>query len=319
MNLALIGYGKVGRAFARLLEQKRSQYPFRIVAIHTRRGTAVDPAGLKLEPVLGPPAASVEDFLCRSGAEVMLELTPLNPVDGEPAVSHIRSAFSMGMHVITANKGPIAHAYQQLQREAMAAGAQFRFESTVMAGAPVFNMVRAGMPGCRILGFRAVLNSTTNVVLEAMERGLALDDAVAEARKLGIVETDASFDLDGWDAAAKTAALANVLMDACLTPQQVETRGIRQMTPEKIADIHARGKAVRLVSRARRAGDALKLRVRAEVLEAGDLLANARGTANILLLETDLLGTVGSVSLSLTLNETAYGLFSDLVDVAKSL
>jgi len=111
MNLALIGYGNVGRAFARLLHRKRASFPFRICGIHTaRHGTAVDPKGLPLEPPFGPPAASIGEFLDAARAEVAIEVTPLNPTTGEPAISHIRAAFARGMHVITANKGPIAHA-----------------------------------------------------------------------------------------------------------------------------------------------------------------------------------------------------------------
>ena len=120
MRLALIGYGNVGRAFARLLEAKRSTYPFKIGAVHTaRHGTAYTVTG---EPEFGPTAASVDEFLDRADAEVMLELSALNPATGEPAISHIRAAFARGLHVVTANKGPIAHAYAALCNEARLAG-----------------------------------------------------------------------------------------------------------------------------------------------------------------------------------------------------
>ena len=110
MRLALIGFGHVGRAFARLLEKQRSVYPFRIVGIHTaRRGTALHPRGLPVDPAFGPAAASVEEFLDQAPSEVVVEITPLNPSTGEPALSHIRAAFGRGRHVITANNGPIAH------------------------------------------------------------------------------------------------------------------------------------------------------------------------------------------------------------------
>lgn len=320
MNLALIGYGNAGKAFARLLENKRAQFPFRIVAIHTaRHGSAFDLHGLSAEPEFGPPAASVEEFLDRSGAEVVFEITPLNPVTGEPALSHIRAAFARGMHVITANKGPIAHAYGDLREEAIGAGVQFRFESTVMDGAPVFSMVRTALPGAEIRGFSGVLNSTTTVIIETMERGLTLEDGIAEARRLGIAEADPGYDIDGWDAAAKAAALANVLMQARVTPQQVDTKGIRRLTPDKIAEIAAAGKRVRLVSRAHRNKSGIKLRVRAEVLDRDDLLANVHGTSNLLLLETDVMGTVGTLELAPGIEQTAYGLFSDLVDIARTI
>ncbi|MDX1980079.1 MAG: hypothetical protein SFV51_07415 [Bryobacteraceae bacterium] len=319
MNLALIGYGNVARSFARLLASKRAQYPFRIVAAHTRHGTAIDPAGLPPDPAFGPRLASVEEFLDNANAEIVVELTPLNPLNGEPAISHIRAAFARGLHVVTANKGPLAHAYAALREEARQRGVQFRHESTVMDGVPVFNMVRAGMPGCEIRGFVAVLNSTTNLVLEAMERGQTLEEGIEQARKLGITEADSDYDIDGWDAAAKAAALANVLMGAQVTPQDVDTKGIRRLTPEKLAELKAKGKTVRLITRARRGPDGVKLRVRAEVLDSTDTLANVRGTGNMLLLETDLLGTVGTLSVAPTIEETAYGLFSDLVDIARSL
>lgn len=319
MNLALIGYGNVGRAFARLLQQRHTQFPFRIVAIHTaRHGSAFDLRGLPLEPAFGPPAASVDDFLDRSAAEVVFELSPLSPADGEPAISHIRSAFARGKHVVTANKGPIAHAYADLRMEALRNGVEFRFESIVMDGAPVFNMARASLQGAEVRGFTGVLNSTSNVVIEAMERGLSLEDGIAEAQRIGIAEADPGYDIDGWDSAAKTAALANVLMDARTTPLAVETRGIRRLTPEKLADLKATGKTIRLVSRAHRGKDGLKLRVRAEVLDLTDPLASARATSNILLLHTDLMGTVGTVEMDPGVNQTAYGLLSDLIDIART-
>ncbi|MEK7408941.1 MAG: homoserine dehydrogenase [Acidobacteriota bacterium] len=318
MKLALIGYGHVGRAFARLLERKRSAFPFRITGIHTaRHGTAVDDKGLPLAPAFGPQAASAEEFLDKVKAEVVLEISPLNPSTGEPAISHIRAAFARRLHVVTANKGPIAIAYAALREEAERAGVQFRFEATVMDGAPVFNLMRATLPGAELRGFSGVLNSTTTVVLEALREGFSLAEGVERARRMGITEADPSFDIDGWDAAAKTAALANVLMDARVTPQAVDTRGITRLTPERVMALGAKGKTVRLVSRARRTPAGVRLRVRAEVLPQDDLLASVRGTSNLLLLDTDLMGTIGVISLSPAVEQTAYGLFSDVVAVAR--
>jgi homoserine dehydrogenase len=320
LRLALIGFGSVGRAFARLLDSKRSVYPFRITGVHTaRHGTAIDLKGLPPDPQLGAAASSVDEFLDASRPEIVIEVTTLNPENGEPASTHIRQAFARGAHVITANKGPIAHSYSKLCQEARSAGVQFRFESTCMDGAPVFNMVRNNLPGVKILGFTGALNSTSKVVIEAMRRGLTLEDGIAEARSLGIAEADPSYDIDGWDSAAKAAALANVLMDGNVTPQQVDRRGIGQLTPRKLEDMAAHRKTAVLISRATRTQAGLKLRVRAEVLDDTDPLACVTGTSNMLLLHTDLMGTVGTVSLSPGVEQTAYGIFSDLVDIASTL
>ena len=317
MKLALIGYGNVGRALAPLLEAKRKQYPFRIVAIHTaRHGTAFDVRGKG--PQFGPRVATVEDFLDRSGADVMVELTTLDPATGEPAISHIRAAFARKMHVVTANKGPIAHAYAALAEEARRARVEFRFESTVMDGAPVFNLVRKALPGCKVRGFTGVLNSTTNVIIETMRAGRTLAEGIAEAQRLGITEADASYDVDGWDAAAKTAALANVLLDARVTPLDVDRRGIARLTPEKLLALKGQGKTIRLVSRARSLPDGVKLRVRAEVVTDADVLASARATSSLLLIETDLMSTLGMLEIAPGVEQTAYGVFADLVDILGS-
>ena len=154
MNLALIGCGNVGRAFVELLEARRRQFPFRITGIQTRRRTEI----------VGDEVARIDDigeFLERSQAEIAVEITPLNPLDGEPAIAHIRSAFAHGIHVVTANKGPVAFAFRDLQNEANRAGVMFRHESTVMDGAPVFNLHRELLTGVEVLAFEGCLNSTS--------------------------------------------------------------------------------------------------------------------------------------------------------------
>jgi len=319
LKLALVGYGNVARAFARLIEKKRAAYPFRIVGAHTRHGTAYDEHGLPVEPTFGPPAASVEEFLDHARAEVMVELSVMNPLDGQPALSHIHAAFARGMHVVTANKGPVACAYAEVRDAAARAGVEFRHEGVVMDGTPVFNLVRNTLPGVTINGFAGALNSTTKVILAAMARGLTLGQGIAEAQQMGLTEADPWFDIDGWDSACKAAALANVLMDARTNPSAVDRKGISQLTPDKLADAAARGKRVVLVSRARRTASAVKLRVRAEVLDREDPLALGTGTTNVLMIDTDLMGQVGVFTIEPGVEQTAYGVFSDLVDVVRSL
>lgn len=320
LRVALIGYGNVGKAFARLLVQKRGVYPFRIVGIHTAsHGTAYNSRGIEMDPDFGPPAASVGEFLDRARPEVAIEITTLNPESGEPAISHIRAAIERRLHIITANKGPIAHAYAVLNAEAKLAQVEFRFESTVMDGAPVFNTVRNNLPGVTILGFTGALNSTSKIVVAAMERGLSMADGIREAQALGITEAEASYDIQGWDSAAKTAALANVLMDARITPKDVERRGLADFTTEEALELARSGHTMMLVSRGERMGNSVRLQVRPEAIAQTDMLATAKGTSNLLLFHTDLMGTIGTVSINPGVDQTAYGLFIDLVDVARSI
>jgi homoserine dehydrogenase len=320
MRVALIGFGNVGKAFTRLLEKKKSAYPFRVTGIHTaRHGSAYNYKGLGLTPEFGEGAASIDEFLERARPDVAIEITTLNPENGEPALGHIRTALQRNIHVITANKGPIAHAYASLREQARLAQVEFRFESTVMDGAPVFNLVRNNLPGTCILGFTGALNSTSKLVIEAMARGRSMAEGIGEAQAMGVAEADADFDIDGWDSAAKAAALANVLMDAGTTPQKVEREGIRGISTADVMALAAEHKTVILVSRGERDGDRIRLTVKPEILPQSDLLATATGTSNVLLFHTDLMGTVGTVSIHPGVEQTAYGLFSDLVDIAKSV
>ena len=297
MKLALLGNGSVARALYPLLA---ADTRFTIAGVHSRSQ---------------PAAPSVEQFLDEARADALVELTTLNPFTGEPAIGHIRAAFARNMHVVTANKGPIAHAFGELAAEAARRKLGFRFESAVMDGAPVFNLFRNGMPRVRVLGIAGVLNSTSKLVIQRMENGGTFEDGLADARRMGVAEADASYDIDGWDSAAKTAALANVLMDAGITPQDVERAGIRDWTPERIRELQAEGRTVRLVSRARRENGVLRLSARPEILPVTDLLASGQGTSNVILFETDLMGVFGTVSLEPGVEQTAFGVYADLVDI----
>src|SRR6185436_11999750 len=135
------------------------------------------------EPLATSPSTSFEiiERLGRSDAElrVVVETTTLDIAAGQPAIDHVRAAFAAGCHVVTANKGPAAFAFAPLRAAADAAGVSFLFEGAVMDGVPVFNLVRDTLPAVEILGFRGIVNSTTNHILSALEDGEAFGPALA--------------------------------------------------------------------------------------------------------------------------------------------
>ena len=343
-DLALIGFGNVGRRFARLLVEQgarlAAEYDLscRIVGIATaRHGVAWEADGIDAETAIGRvergeplaadrtasgPATSFDviERLGRSDAElrVVVETTTLDITAGQPAIDHVRAAFAAGCHVVTANKGPAAFAFASLRAAADGAGVSFLFEGAVMDGIPVFNLVRETLPAVEILGFRGIVNSTTNHILSALEDGEAFGPALARMQAEGIAEADPSLDVDGWDAAAKTAALANVLMNAGLTPHAVARTGIGEHTADAARHARERGRRLRLVaSAARRADGAVDTTVALVELPADDLLAGVRGQANALVLQTDLLGEIAICQLDGGLTHTAYALLSDLVTIRR--
>jgi len=246
-------------------------------------------------------------------ALVVIETTPLDVQTGEPAIGHVRAALARGAHVITANKGPVAFAYRALAAEAAARRLVWRFEGAVMDGVPVFNFVRETLPGATVLGFRGVVNSTTNHMLTAFEHDEAFAPALARMQAEGIAEADASLDVDGWDAAAKAAALANVWLDAETTPADVRREGITPATAARAREARAAGRRLKLVAHARGRGAGVRPVVELQELAADDPLAILDGQANALEIDTWPLGRLVITQRDGGLEKTAYALLSDLL------
>jgi homoserine dehydrogenase len=254
---------------------------------------------------------------CAAGRVVVVETTVLDATCGEPAATHVRTALDHGAHTVTANKGPRAFAYRDLSVRAGRAGRRFLFESAVMDGVPVFSLVADAMPAVRVTAFRGVVNTTCAFILSSMERGVPFATALADMQARGIAEADATLDVDGWDAAAKAATLANVLLDADVTPRDVIRTGIAHLTQNDVLGAVAAGQRVRLVASGRREGHAVDVRVEPLRLEAADPLAMLVVVENALSLTTDLLGELTVVQRTGSLTQTAYGLVADLARIAR--
>lgn len=341
-NLAFVGFGNVARALVRLLERKRGLLEskhgitYSVTGIATgRHGFAVHPNGLDVQqalewveggksisPLSGIPVSTSLEVIQHSQAHIMFENSPVNTQTGQPAIDHIRTALELGMHAITANKGPVVHGYRELTKLAESKGKKFRFESAVLGGAPVFSVFREAFPLAELTSIKGIFNATTNVILSRMESGETYEQALAFAQSIGLAETDPTNDVDGWDAAIKVAALVTVLMDTPMTPQQVNPTGIRGITSEMIAKAKAEGRRYKLVCSAEKIGDTVKASVAPQLVDSTSPLYGMMNSSTGLTLRTDVI-----LDYSITLSEkpgmtggpveTAYGLFADFVNVVK--
>lgn len=357
LRLNLIGFGNVGRELARILLHKGQEFcvshraGFKVTAIATgRHGCIVNHNGLDLARVLdilesgerldtlGPHEGqdtslqTALDIIRDAPGDIMVELTPLNPHTGQPAISHIEAALIAGKHVVSANKGPIAYAYSELACLAAQRGLKFLFESTVMDGTPIFNMSKYCLRGTPILGFKGILNSTTNFILGEMEKGSDFHDSVAKAQEMGFAEADPSMDLEGWDAAVKVAVLSNVLMGMQITPRDVDRTGITGVTKAQVQEALKYGKRIKLVAEAgyvldsgshcREAsspGDSEKTfyaRVMPVNVDAASVFGQIDGTTSCVLIRTGLMGDITLIEHVPELAQTAYGVLNDLLEIA---
>jgi homoserine dehydrogenase len=327
-NLALVGFGNVGREFVRLLVAKttvlRETYriEWRLTGVASRRiGWIADPKGLDPAALLDNrfpemPAwrrpQNVRQWLEAADPAVFFEASSLDRRSGQPATDHLKAALESGAHAISANKGPVVYAYRELCDLARAKGRKFLFESTVMDGTPIFSMFPHSLPAVELRGFRGILNATTNVVLTEMEKGASLDEAVKRAQQIGVAETDPSDDLDGWDAAVKVAALVIVLMGVPITLDQVERTGIRDITPEQVRAARASGIRYKLICSAERTANGVRASVRPEQLPMTDPLALLEGTTSALRFDMDVFG-LSIIEHKAHVIATAYGLLGDFI------
>jgi homoserine dehydrogenase len=339
-RLCLVGFGNVGKAFARLLLRKKAELATRysVSAVVTgiitgSHGRAINPDGLDLDAALNLVEAGekldalstvktpgdTKDFITTCPADFLFETTPVNPHTGQPALDYIKTALGAGSHVITANKGPVVHGYQTLTALAEQKGVRFMFESAVMDGAPIFALFRQPLVGANLLGFEGILNSCTNLLIGMMEEGKSLEEALEYGRSIGITETDPSFDVDGWDAAIKVAALVTVLMGIPLTPQGVDRTGIRGITPEMIADANAAGERWKLVCSAEGHPDGVIARVAPQRVSPKSPLYSVNGTSSFCQFKLDVLPGLGILESDPGPETTAYGLLADFLNILEVL
>ena len=321
VRLAIVGFGHVGRAFARLLLLKqyllRERYglnPVVTAVLTASHGWARNDGGLQLSALLSNaelPERGAPPEIGSLDAEVLIEVTTMNPRTGQPALEHLRQAMAAGMHVVTANKGPIAYGVTELEALARQHGQELRFEATVADSLPVFNLLRYGLPTAKVGLVRGILNSTTNYLLSQAAKGVGWSDALEEAQRLGIAERDPSSDLDGWDAALKATIIARVVMGLDL----------------KVGDIMREPVTEEVATRAREAaGHGMRIRPLAAIgpfgtrwapVEVGpdDPFYAVDGFSMAIELDTDVAGRLAIALHQPHVEQTAFALLADLVDV----
>ena len=338
-KLALLGFGNAGKAFAKLLMEKHEQieeeYGYNVVvtaiATGTRGNLAVPTSAEAIDL-----AAAIEDietigkFSARlpltdltavqiaeqADYDVLVEMTPLNIFTGEPAITHIETAFARGRDVITANKGPIAWKFAVLRDMAAQNGCRFFYETTVMDGTPVFNFVEKTLQMAEVTEVSGILNSTTNYILEEMAAGKEYDEIIRKGQEIGFIEADPAMDIEGYDAAAKITALLNVLMDAGITPDKVARKGIEDITLGDIEAARSKGCVIKLICKGSRSADGtVKASVMPQEIPLTDMLASVNSTTSVVSVTTDLMKKISIVEHEPEIEQTAYGIFGDLLRV----
>jgi homoserine dehydrogenase len=336
MRLLLIGFGGVGQELARILSSRAyvdsiPEHSFTITGITTAsRGSMYCRNGLNLVTVLEDISkngcfsetdpnytdADSAALISQSDFDILVELSTLSIENqGQPAAGYIESALKIGRHCVSANKGPLAFHFRKLTELASSKNKHFLFESTVMDGAPIFNLSRHCLRGCRVEKIEGVLNATSNFVLSEMEKGISQAESIRVAQLAGFAEADPSHDIEGWDSAAKIAVLANVLMGQDTTPLEVRRNGISKVTTDQVRRVLDKGKRLKLIAKAETFRGRLDASVELREIGVDEALARVPSRGSILRIHTDLMGPIVLQQDAPTLSDTAYGVLNDLLEI----
>jgi homoserine dehydrogenase len=338
-KLAFIGFGVVGQGLIEILIEKKNllkkkyNFTYTIVAISDLfKGSVYDKNGLDMEKILNlikqgkklneyPSGVKDMDSISTikdSNADTIIEVTYTDVKTGEPALTHIKTAFECNKNVVSTNKGPVIKESLNLIKIAKNKNLHYGFEGVVMAGTPVINLFRHTLNGMIIKDFRGILNGTTNYILTRMEEGMSYNDALQKAQELGYAEADPTGDVEGFDALGKVVILTNVILGKKISWEDVKRKGITEFTKEDIELAKNEGKRWKLIGSAEIKSDGMvNAKVWPEKLPINDPLAGISGAKNALTFNTDELGEVTIIGPGAGKRETGYSLLIDLLEMNK--
>lgn len=340
-KLAFIGFGGVGQGLASILIDKKEKLKeeygtdFQVVSISDLyKGSIHDPEGLNLEKVLdslkehknldGYPESSglirgwdSIETIEKSNADTMIEITFTDVNTGQPAIDHCKKAFEAGKNAVLTNKGPVALAVKELQALASEKGVEFLFEGTVMSGTPAIRMPLTSLAGNDIREIKGIFNGTTNYMLMRMDQGLEFEEALKEAQDKGFAEADPTNDIEGYDVMYKMVIMANVVMGASITKEEVSRTGITSLTPADMKEAKNNGETWKLIGKVVQEDGRVTASVGPERLKLDDPLAGINGALNAVTYDCDLSGPVTLIGAGAGIPETGFALLIDLLNMKK--
>jgi homoserine dehydrogenase len=338
VRILLVGLGNLGRRFCDILVEKGPQveadFGLRLVLVGVAdsRGSAYDAGGLDPAqisqikqaggtvadyPGMGSTRESGADLVARRDADVLCEASLVNLDQGaEPGLTHIRTALRRGMHVATPNKGPLVVAYGELHELAAESGAQLRFDGTVAGGLPALYLGQRDLRGATVHRIEAVPNLVTGYILELLGDGLSWEKAIERAREEGALEADPSFDLEGWDAAAKLVILVNAVMGFPAKIEDVDRTGITGVGMGDIREARGAGRVYKLLATAeRKSRNRVEMQVTPTLMPTRHFLSGLGRKQMGVVYYTDIYGTISAAIDEPTPVPSAATMLRDILDI----
>ena len=321
VGVALLGYGTVGEAVYRLLEENHEHFVQRIGGDIEVRGVAVSDAS---KPRDGVPSELLTDdavgLVERDDVDIVVEV--IGGIDYPREI--VLKALRAGKSVVTANKALVAAHSAELAAAADEAGVDLYYEAAVAAAIPVLGPLRRSLAGDQVKSVMGIVNGTTNFILDAMEStGASYDEMLAEAMRLGYAEADPTADVEGHDAASKAAILSSLAFHTRVSYDDVYCEGISHITAEDIEAAKTAGYVIKLLAICERIVDAegvekVSARVHPTLVPKDHPLASVKKSFNAIFVDAEAAGQLMFYGNGAGGNPTASAVLGDLVGAARN-
>ncbi|MDO4673606.1 homoserine dehydrogenase [Campylobacter sp.] len=308
MQIALLGYGTVGSAVARVLLENQK-------IIRARCGEEIKPIiALTKSPkkqALIPITQDLGAVLEREDIDVYVEL--MGGVE-EP-FRIVRELLKRGKNVVTANKAMLA--YHRYELEALAENLAFGYEASVAGGIPIIKALKEGLAANNILSIKGILNGTSNYILSAMQGGMSFEAALKKAQNLGYAEANPCFDVGGMDAAHKLLILSSLAYGIRALPEEILCEGIEGIGAEDMYFAREFDLCIKLLGVAKAKGYEVELRVHPAMISKDTMIAKVDGVMNAVSIVGDMLGESLYYGAGAGGEATASAVVANLMEIAR--
>lgn len=319
LRVALLGAGSVGAEVARLLLEQKEE-------LKSRVGAELELVGVAVRDLTTKRSGFPKELLTTDAESLILGADIVIEVMGgiDPAKDYILLALNSGADVVTANKSLLATHGTELFNLAEQVGAQLYFEAAVAGAIPIIRPLRESLGGDRVKRIMGIVNGSTNYILDRMDKsGISLEEAMAEATKLGYLEADPSLDVEGFDAAQKAAILATLAFHTEVPLDKVHREGITEITVAQMNAAKRDGYAIKLLAICEfleedaTGPEGISVRVYPALVPRSHPLAAVNGAYNAVFVEAEAAGSLMFYGSGAGGTQTASAVLGDVVSAAK--
>lgn len=332
MDIGLIGFGGVGKAFIKLLLEKEVSLKekglnLKVKYIIKSNGGIYDKDGINLKSIIREKYnlnafnfkedLNIDTIIKNNDIDTLVELTSTDIESGEPGLTHIKVALENGINVVTGNKGPIILEYKALKNIADKNSVKLEIGCTTGGALPSINVGSFDIAGADILSIEAILNGTSNFILSKMyEEEIDYETSLKESISLGIAEANYNLDVEGLDTAGKILILSKVLMNSNLTLKDIEIEGINNLKKDRILEEKYKGNKIKLIGKVYKENNEIKAYVRPEVLNSQHPLYFVDYKNKGVFYKTDTLGDISIIGGASGRINAAASILRDIINIS---